>query len=81
MSDDDWDNDDFDPTPIAATKTKGDLLLEKAKQPDQSKFAGEDEGEEEEPAWKSHIPQSQQVNLLSYTSRINCTWSLIKLAC
>jgi translation initiation factor 3 subunit J len=60
MSDDDWDNDDFDPTPIAATKTKGDLLLEKAKQPDQSKFAGEDEGEEEEPAWKSHIPQSQQ---------------------
>ena len=66
MSDDEWDNDDFDPTPIVsanASKTKGELLLGKSKEPDHSKFAGEDEGEEDEPAWKSHIPQSQQVRI------------------
>jgi hypothetical protein len=69
MSDDEWDVDEFVPTPIvAASKTKGELLLEKLKQPDHAKFAGEDSGEEDDPAWKKNIPESQQVRL--HPSRI-----------
>ena len=68
MSDDweDWEEESFAPAAlkapsIPADKTKGDLLLAKQKEIDVSKFAGEDEGEEEEPAWQKHIPTTQQV--------------------
>lgn len=74
MSDDweDWEEEDFAPAALKTAnaqseKTKGDLLLAKHKEVDTSKFAGEDEGEEEEPKWKSSIPQTQDVSL-SFTN-------------
>lgn len=76
MSDDweDWEEESFAPPALkqanaANEKTKGDLLLDKAKEVDVSKFAGEDEGEDEEPAWKSTIPNSQPVQNFLRSSR------------
>ena len=75
MSDDweDWEEESFAPpalktAAVSSEKTKGDLLLAKAKEVDVSKFAGEDEGEEDEPAWKKNVPETQQVFLTCMSS-------------
>lgn len=72
MSDDweDWEEESFappalKPNALPSDKTKGDLLLAKAKEVDMSKFEGEDEGEEEEPKYKNSIPKPEQVRLSS----------------
>lgn len=49
------------PAAAANEKTKGESLLQKDREIDESRFAGEDEGEEEEPKWKSSVPKTQQV--------------------
>lgn len=68
MSDDweDWE-DDIPPLPSASNnhldteKTKGELLLAQSKEYDASKFAGEDEGEDEEPEWMKNTGKLPQV--------------------
>lgn len=73
MADDweDWEDDNFNPAPLsnaaaASERTKGELLLAKAKEIDTSKFEGEDDAAPDEPAWKKSLPQPQQVRLGPY---------------
>ena len=72
MSDDweDWENDDVPSLPassknVESEKTKGELLLAQQKEYDASKFAGEDEGEDEEPEWMKSSGQLPQVFIRS----------------
>lgn len=74
MADDweDWEDDSFEPKLEAGTsgngqkyETKGQAVLASAKEPDSSKFVGEDEEEEEvPPAWEKSTPKPQQVGML-----------------
>ena len=65
----DWEDESFEPklevgaAPANGQKfeTKGQAVLAKAREPDQSRFAGEDEEEEAPPAWDKSVPQPQQV--------------------
>ncbi len=62
MADDweDWEDESFQAPPLASTATKGAAVLAKLNEPDESRFAGEDE-EEERPAWEANVPKSQEV--------------------
>lgn len=68
MADDweDWEEEaDLQPAAAAATNgavTKGQAALARVNEPDASKFADEDAGEEEKPAWEKSIPKPQQVS-------------------
>ena len=64
----DWEDESFEPkltvagpTTIAAQRP---VAAATAVAPDEDKFAGEDEGEDE-PAYKAHIPEPQQVSRLA----------------
>ena len=64
----DWEDESFEPKlapvvgPAAATAAavKQPLAAAAAAEPEEDKFAGEDEGDDE-PAYKAHIPEPQQV--------------------
>ena len=70
MADDweDWEDDSFEPKLEAGAtgngqkfETKGEAVLASAKEPDSSKFAGEDEEEGDvPPAWEKSTPKPQQ---------------------
>ena len=65
----DWEDESFEPklTPVGAPAAATAPLVAAVKQPlaaaepEEDKFAGEDEGEDE-PAYKAHIPEPQQVS-------------------
>ncbi len=59
----DWEDESFQPKLETATngQTKGQAALAVAKEPDNSKFAGEDEEDEAPPSWEKSIPKPQQV--------------------
>ena len=59
----DWEDESFQPKLETATngQTKGQAALAVAKEPDVSKFAGEDEEDEAPPSWEKSIPKPQQV--------------------
>jgi hypothetical protein len=67
----DWEDETFEPKLQAGAaangqkfETKGQAVLASVKEPDQSKFAGEDEEEDAPPpAWDKEIPKPQQVRL------------------
>ncbi len=70
MADDweDWEDETFQPklettTNGQASLTKGQAALATAtgKEPDESKFAGEDEEDSAPPAWEKSVPKPQQV--------------------
>ena len=74
MADDweDWEDETFQPKLEATTNgqaslTKGQAALAAAtaKEPDESKFAGEDEEDSAPPAWEKSVPKPQQVLLPS----------------
>ncbi len=63
----DWEDEQFEPTLPGASKTAtgaadtlGAAILAKAKEPDASKFAGEDEDVEDDPLRKRAVPPPQQ---------------------
>ena len=71
----DWEDDNFQAPPLAGAattngqyETKGQEALAKAKEPDASKFAGEDE-EEEVPEWQKSIPKPQDVRTPTAANR------------
>ena len=77
MADDweDWEDEQFEPTLPGTAKTAagqpdtlGAALLAKAKEPDASKFAGEDEDVEDDPLRKRVVPPPQQACQQCYTS-------------
>lgn len=59
----DWEDETFQPRLETATngQTKGKAALAAVKEPDESKFAGEDEEDTAPPAWEKSIPKPQQV--------------------
>jgi hypothetical protein len=64
----DWEDETFEPKLEASANgqtkgqlTKGQAALAAAKEPDESKFAGEDEESTAPPAWEKSIPKPQQV--------------------
>ena len=59
----DWEDESFQPKLETATngQTKGQAAVAVAKEPDNSKFAGEDEEDEAPPSWEKSIPKPQQV--------------------
>ena len=59
----DWEDESFQPKLETATngQTKGQAALAVAKEPDDTKFAGEDEEDEAPPSWEKSIPKPQQV--------------------
>jgi hypothetical protein len=67
--DEDWESDKFQLKPVAAPAAASAKAAANATavlsvavlEPDSSKFEGEDEGEEEAPAWQAGVPQPQQV--------------------
>ena len=68
MADDweDWEDETFQPKLETATNgqaalTKGQAALAAAKEPDESKFAGEDEENSAPPSWEKSVPKPQQV--------------------
>lgn len=73
----DWEDESFEPKLEAGAaangqkfETKGQAVLASAREPDASKFVGEDEEEEAPPAWDKSVPKPQQVrNLLRLFSR------------
>ena len=60
----DWEDESFEPklTPVSGP-TATAAVQKPAAEPEEDKFAGEDEGEDE-PAYKAHVPESQQVSWL-----------------
>jgi hypothetical protein len=64
----DWEEESFEPKVVAGAstngqkfETKGQAVLASVKEPDESKFAGEDEEEDAPPSWEEGIPKPQQV--------------------
>ena len=69
MADDweDWEDETFQPKLEATTNgqtslTKGQAALAAVKEPDESKFAGEDEEDSAPPAWEKSVPKPQQAS-------------------
>lgn len=66
----DWEDESFEPKlegGAAANgkqfETKGQAVLAGTKEPDASKFAGEDEEEDAPPTWEKNVPKPQQVQV------------------
>jgi hypothetical protein len=64
----DWEEENFEPKLDASVsvngqkfETKGQAVLAGAKEPDESKFAGEDEEKDDQPSWEKTVPKPQQV--------------------
>ena len=62
----DWEDETFQPKLEATTNgqtslTKGQAALAAAKEPDASRFVGEDEEDSAPPAWEKSVPKPQQV--------------------
>lgn len=71
MADDweDWEEENFEPKLEAGAsangqkfETKGQAVLASISEPDESKFAGEDEEVDAPPSWEKGIPKPQQVS-------------------
>ena len=65
----DWEDETFQPKLEATTNgqtslTKGQAAPAAAKEPDEAKFAGEDEEDSAPPAWEKSVPKPQQVLIL-----------------
>ena len=71
----DWEDESFQPKLETATngQTKGQAALAVTKEPDNSKFAGEDEEDEAPPSWEKSIPKPQQV-CRCHAGEIFCPW-------
>lgn len=62
-----WEDESFEPKLAGKTngqqfETKGQAVLASTKEPDASKFAGEDEDEDAPPTWEKNVPKPQQVD-------------------
>jgi hypothetical protein len=64
----DWEDETFEPKLEASANgqakgqlTKGQAALAPVKEPDESKFAGEDEESTAPPTWEKSVPKPQQV--------------------
>ena len=72
----DWEDESFEPklTPVAAPAATAAAVVvqQKAAEQEEDKFAGEDEGEDE-PAYKAHIPEPQQVSWRT-DALSDCLW-------
>ncbi len=64
----DWEDESLEPKlPSGAAngqqfETKGQAVLASTKEPDPSKFAGEDEEDDTPPTWEKSVPKPQQVD-------------------
>ncbi len=81
----DWEDESFEPKLQSGAangqqfETKGQAVLASTKEPDPSKFAGEDEEDDAPPTWEKTVPKPQQVANWHKFCCVNCMLAGCKL--